>query len=425
MKNPFANTFFRDGAIAGVANLLTNVGSFVFYSAAAHALGPSTGGLFLALVAAALLTSMLANIAGVALTPEIARFRAADDRGGVRAHATRAALGWLGSSFVLGLLALALARPGEALFHLDDPLLLLETAAVVSANALLFLTRAFVQAIARFDVYAASNLIETGLKFASAFMILRSPSLRLTIGVLAGVLAFAAVATAWPIVAYVRRAVGAARLSRDERNAAGSLIAAFSALAVMTFADGIIARNLLPPFDAGLYNAAALAGRALMSALSFVPLVVLAKMPLAKGADRGDRMFYAAVVACCLAAIAIFARFPAFILIAVGGQAFLTGAPLVALYGIAASALAMSNLVVSYRLSRGARTIGRVLVAIAAAEVVAMLVYHPNAVALVTVLIAGHSAAFIASCITGSRVQFARSSRERQTGESSLGSSIT
>nr|QOL00455.1 hypothetical protein [uncultured organism] len=425
MKRLFASALVRDGAVAGAANLLANGGSFVYYSAAAHALGPATGGLFLALIAAALLISVFANIAGVALTPDVARLHAANDRGGVRVLAGRAALGWLASGIALIVVALALTGPGESLFHLDDPVLLIETGAVVAANALLFLTRAFVQAIARFDVYAWSNVVETILKAIAAGAIVAFPSLRLTIGSLAAVLALSALFTAWPVFAYVRRARPVVP-AFAQRSGVRSLIAAFSALAVMTFADGIIARHMLAPFDAGLYNAAALAGRALMSALGFLPLVILSKLAHDREeSERGDRFFYAAVGACCLGAIAIFALFPTFILIAVGGRAYVAGAPLVALYGIAASALSMTNVVVSYRISRGARTIGRVLIVIAAAELAAMLVYHPSAAALVDVLIAGHTLALVGSCLTGARPQRSRRAIDAQTGARSAGSSTT
>jgi hypothetical protein len=185
------------------------------------------------------------------------------------------------------------------------------------------------------------------------------------------------------------------------------LLGAFTAIALMSFSDGIIARHTLAAYDAGLYNAAALAGRALMSALGFLPVVILARV----GHDRDRKagfglLAYAVTAAACVMAIALFAIAPRAILAAIGGSAYLAGAPLVALYGIAAAALAMTNVVVSYRIGRGARFLGRVLLAVAAGEIGAMLWYHPSAASLVAVVIAGHTVALLASVATDPRLRF-------------------
>jgi O-antigen/teichoic acid export membrane protein len=166
----------------------------------------------------------------------------------------------------------------------------------------------------------------------------------------------------------------------------------------MTFSDGIIARHSLSATDAGLYNAAALSGRALMAILSFMPAVILAKLPhrAAGEPEFGIRAFIVAG-AICLGAVCFFALFPVQILSAVGGAAYRTGAPLVAVYGIAAAALAMANIIAIYRIGKGVLRLGFALVAAAACEIGTMLLVAPSAVNLVSVVVAGHVGALLLS----------------------------
>jgi len=355
----------------------------------------------LALVAAILLGSTVTNVLGGALIVDVARLHAAGLREVIGALERALLVWWAGGILAVAVSSMIFQAAVQSLFHVIDTRLITLTIVGLAANALLLPARALLQATGRFGAFAWSNAAEGLAKIASAAVVVLRPTLLTGVGSFAAALIIAAALTVAFIFPDLREPQPQRRYRLlDSARDALPLLAAIGGLTMMTFVDGIIARYVFSPEQAGLYNAVALAGRALMTVLAFLPSVLLAKVVEQREGDHSvARTSFMFAGAGSLVAVVIFALIPRTILALVGGNAFLDGSPLVALYGIAAAALSLALLVGSYRIARGAAWLGPAIVAIAACEVVAMSIYHPTPAAMVHVVVAGHATALIVASL--------------------------
>jgi O-antigen/teichoic acid export membrane protein len=180
---------------------------------------------------------------------------------------------------------------------------------------------------------------------------------------------------------------------------------AMGALTVMTFFDAIAARHFLSAREAGLYNAAALAGRALMTVLAFVPSVLLPKVRERVATDGDTNAVVAPAIAftaaVCLVALAVFTFAPRFVAVFVGGRAYAGAAYLIPLYGIAASALAVTSVLATIHAAHDRVRVGGSLLVVMALEVTGVVVMHDSAMTILRVIVAGHVAALLAVVVFG------------------------
>jgi O-antigen/teichoic acid export membrane protein len=284
-------------------------------------------------------------------------------------------------------------------FHIDAPWVAPSAALIVIATAGLLLARGFLQGVGEFRRLALSNLAEAIAKAVAAGVIV------------SGAAGFAGALVAFGIALLAALGVSALLLSvhadhprePDEgsdllRNAA-PVFTAMGAITVMTFFDAIAARHFLSAREAGLYNAAALAGRALMSVLAFVPSVLLPKVRERVATDgdakavAGPAVAFTAMV--CLASLAIFTFEPRFVAVFVGGRAYADAAYLIPLYGIASSALAVTSVVATIHAAHGRRWVGGVLIVVMACEVAGVVVLHDSALTILRIIVAGHVTALL------------------------------
>ena len=394
---------YRGGAFAVVAYGLMSVATFVFYGASSRRLGVEDGGTFLALVASITLPSVVIAVLVSTLTPTIARWVALGEPQRV-SGLIRGAAPPLGVA-ALAVLALSVAAhgPAAAFLHLPSAATVVAAAVATIAFTALQLTRVLMQATGRFAEYGISNLIETATKCAAAAALVAAvPSVETAAIAFACALAVPAVYALAVVAGFVRAHPAAAGGLRSAYAGSLPVMAVLTALTVLTLYDAIVARRFLDAYQAGLYNAAALVGRALLSLLGIIPalLMPIVASRTAVGSDA-NAIFRAAIVLTATAAgvVVLFCALrPDLIVGAFAGGAFRPAAPLVAPYALAASALALAGLIVTHEVGAG-RPPAFAVTAVALAEICTALAYHPSAERLIAVVLCGHAALLLASIV--------------------------
>jgi len=386
---------YRDSALAAAATLLSNGATYVLYVAAAHALGLESGGSFLAIVATIQLLSTIASVVGMSLTLDVATYRSRTAERNIVALVRAILRWWLIASTAMCLCVLLFHRTLDAFFHIADDGVMYFASLALASNALLLLVRAFLQGLGKFAALLRSSGIEAALKIGASVAIVVVPALSIAVASLAAALCIAAVTSLIFIRPFLKYRADVAS-ERIPLLRSSALVIALGGLAMMTFADGIIARHFLPLAESGVYNAVALGGRVLITFLAFLPSVMLSKIDRQRPGDHSLAVnVFGAVIVAGSVAVVIFAAFPRLIIVVVAGPAFESGAPLVAPYGVAAAFLALATVVASYRIARGARWVGPAVAVVAIGETAALLTYHPSAAAVVKVVLAGHVLAVV------------------------------
>jgi O-antigen/teichoic acid export membrane protein len=400
-----ATGFASDGALAGVSAIVANAASYVFYTAATRALGVSDGGALLAVIAAALMLSVPVGVAGLGLSGVVSHLRAIGDDGAVSAVLRRTTLVYAVTAALVLVAGVAGAQLVGAFFHVDQPLVALAGALIVVATAGLLLVRGFLQGFGEFRSLAASNVAEGVAKAAAAagVLVLR-PHFSAALAAFGGALLVAFAVSAALLYAHGGHHPPADRRAGTLRRAV-PVVTAMGALTVMTFFDAIAARHYLAAHEAGLYNAAALAGRALMTLLAFVPAVLLPKVR-ERAATSGDTravmlpaIAFTTVV--CAASLAVFVLAPHFVAIVIGGRAYADAAPLIPLYGVAAGALAIAGVVATYHAGHDRGYVGAALLVVMAAELTGILAFHDRASTILHVIVVGHVGALATAIAVG------------------------
>jgi O-antigen/teichoic acid export membrane protein len=187
-------------------------------------------------------------------------------------------------------------------------------------------------------------------------------------------------------------------------------------LNLLLFYDVILAKRYLDAHSAGLYGAAALCGRALYAVTVFVPTVLLPQTAGRAALGQRTRWLFAqalgTVAVLCLAACVLYALVPRFVITAVAGRAFASGAPFVLPYVVAISAVATANMVATYNIARNRLRFVVPLLCVAAGEVVAVVVRHRSAADLLQTIVVGHALALLACMSSLGRVR----AQARRTG---------
>jgi O-antigen/teichoic acid export membrane protein len=379
-----------------------NVFTYIYYALVTRAVGVDAAGFFFSLVSAILVASLPAAIGGnvvakMTADAQVARNAAAVGVMGATATAALVPVGML----VLTSTLLALPLVKQWLHSSDSLTIILASISLVFA-LVLFLQRAVFQGGGRFRDFIVSNLVEGGIKaVAGAATWLLHGGVRLAL--LGYVVATAA---AFGFGARVLRG------ARPEFRFATPLLLhrmlaialPVTALYAVTFADVILVQNKLDARSSGLYGSVALLGRALVTALQFIPTILLprAAHDRKKGRSPVEALLAAAgltvaAIACALVAAAFFAK-PLVTIIA--GGAFVDAAPLLFPYLIGMGALALASVLTSYLIGREQLTFGYPLIVLAAAEIFVIALYHPTPMAVVYVVAIGHCTLLVC-CMIG------------------------
>jgi O-antigen/teichoic acid export membrane protein len=400
-------SFLKEGALAGVSALAVNASTFAFYIASLRSLGVVAGGTLLSIVAASLMICVPATIGGLAFGTAAARLIRDGNVIELRKLGALVLIIALSYSFAIGIVGILLAPYLAHSLHDISPQTLLYAALLLVASIPLAGLRSVIQGAGALSLLVTSNLIETiGRVGLSAILLLHPQPIDQAILGLAGVLGVATLFSVGGVVRALGVSAGLPHRSRELFVSIAPTLVTMGSLTILTFFDAVATRVFLSPRESGLYNAAALAGRALMTLLAFAPATIMPKVASADpdSEERTKIVLQALTVSLvvCLCASAFFLALPGLVIRLIAGAQFAQAASLVGVYGVAASALALATIIASIELGQGGVRIAYYVAVAAIIEVIAIVVYHPNAVAVVGVVAGCHTLALVAAVVGGS-----------------------
>jgi O-antigen/teichoic acid export membrane protein len=394
----------RYGAVVFAAQTAVNVFSFIFHVVVSRRVGVVLYGELNALLAGFAILSVPATILTTVVVKYAAEFRALDDAPRLRALVLRIGFGLGGIALLLVPLGVLAAPVVGGYLHVAAAGVVVLGVVMLALNLVLPVLRGVLQGVEHFTAYAISAALEAVVKVALALAFTA-----LGWGVAGALGAWAlgsAVSLAYTFgVLYARYGgqphsslrIDYARLGRTSAKVALATLL----IAAMGFGDVVIVKHYFDPQTAGLYGAAALSGKMLFWLVAFVPAVVL---PRAAGlAGRGERA--SSILVPAFGAIALlagggllaYAFFPATIVTTLAGGAFVSAAPLVFPYGVAATLLAMLNTIVFFKVGLHRFDFLVPLTLVVLAELVAVILRHATPQQVIEILIAGNSVALLAS----------------------------
>jgi O-antigen/teichoic acid export membrane protein len=378
----------RAGAVLSLATLILNGGAYLYNVACIRYLGSRVYGDVAAMLALFALISMpLASIQTL-LAREIAQLSSVGAIGALLRRST-----WIAAAIGLTLVAVGvmLVQPIRGLLNVAS-----SSIVVAGISALFFAVVAvvllgFLQGLLRFNAlsltYAAGGLGRVIL-VVPALLLGFGATGALFVNTLAGFIGCAIAAIALRGLWQLRTAEAAPRLDRPQ---AGVLLVGSLAFASLTNVDILLAAYFFSGSVAGVYAAAALAGKIVLFLPAAIVTVLLPKAATRAAAGFASRRILLASLAVtlviCLAATAFLALVPENLLVLAFGNDFRQATALLGWFGLAMTAGALVNVYLSvYFAERNARFPLLVLGA-AAAQIVAVCVWHPNprSIVLVTV----------------------------------------
>ena len=380
--------------------MAANVLGYVFYALVSRTLGVEGYGTFSSLLAIVLIVSAPSLIGQMIIAKLASDFSLEPQRlsGLVRAIDRIT----LAISALPALALAALSLPIANFLHLNDPLLVVLAACSLCGAISLPFLRGVLQGTSAFGPFALSTVVEAFGKALCAPLLGVVAGVRGALGGLAVGYVAAALYTFVAGRAHGRGEAAHLSLRGVARTSAAVGLAVFC-LNVLLLYDVVLAKRYLDAHTAGLYGAAALACRALYAVIAFVPTVLL---PQAAGrAARGQRtrgLFSQALlvtVAISLAACALYAYAPGFVVVAIAGRRFASAALFLLPYIVAMSALATANVIATYNIARGRMGFVVPLGLVAVGEVVSVVVRHRSAADILQTILIGHAVALLA-CAT-------------------------
>jgi O-antigen/teichoic acid export membrane protein len=387
----------RHGAIVFGGVAMANIFGYLFYMLIGRRAGVETYGVVTSLLSAVLVLAAPAIVIQLIVARLAADLEARGDVAAIRKLSDIATI-WTGAAaLVLVAAGLVWRNALAGFFNLTD-----SSPIVVSVIAFGFLTvvaaqRGVFQGSHRFGDFSASMSIEGVVKVCVGVPLVTVLGAS---GALLGIAASQVLAFAYSLVAFrARFGMQRAPLALDR-----NLILRVSShvglgqltFTVLTFYDVPLIKHAFDARSAGLYAAAALVGRAVLAASSFVPTLVMPKATARAASGRSPLPLLGAGIAlsASIVVVAVGAAFvaPRFTVELIAGHAFGDAAPLVLPYVAATSALALANVVAAYKMGLHRYDFVVPALIVAVAEVVVFWCWHPTLTAAVLVLLCGHAA---------------------------------
>ena len=392
-----ASSFARSGMFVFAAVILGNAVNYAYLLLLGRLLSILDYGVVISLVSAVLLVNGAGSVVQTVTAKLAADLRAADDAERMSAFL----LGINRVAFVVaggfGLLSLACAGEVSDYLHLDHPEYAAVAGIIAALGFIILFQRGCLQGFGYFRDYAISSVLDVVrtilvVPLTRAFGIL---------GSLSAMLAAMLVSVLYANVALFRH-VGGARgkaapldLRRMAVTATATGASSFG-VAFLMFYDVVLARHFLVPFEAGLYGAAAIAGRVLFTTVSFLPTILLPHISIRT--TRGSpvtAILFAAIIVSALgigpfAVVSAFA--PELMIRILAGSRFAAAASLVLPYVLAAGALALANVLSSYAVGRHRFSFVPYMWIIGVLEVTLVSLRHGSAREIVEDILAGHGA---------------------------------
>jgi O-antigen/teichoic acid export membrane protein len=410
-RAPGVRDFYRQGALVFAGLIASNILTYVLYATVARAVGVDLAGLFLSVVSAIMIGALPAIVAGYVIAKLAADAQGRDDAGTINALGLYATVSIVPVAIIVTIASVIAAGPLRLLFRTGDTAVIALAAAAFGLTFVMLIQRAVLQGAGRFGAYVVSNLIEGSLKAAAGLITLvQHGGVRLALSGFVLAVFAAAGFNAVQMVGQLPRARLSLPGSTFLRHFVGIALP-IAALTAVTFADVVLVRRFLDTYDSGLYSAVALVGRAALTALGFVPTVLMPRAAAALAAGQSSVRLLAA--ACAVTAGAVFAALilaalvPGTLIALIAGRAFLAASPYVLEYVTGMGALAGATVLTSYLIAIERRGFVIPMTVVACGEVLAIALQHSDLWTVVRIVLVGHST-MLACCIVDVLLLLAR-----------------
>lgn len=398
-----ASSFLRHGALTFSALALLNASAFAFHAFASRALGVGRYGALYALLSLLPLFALPATVVATVVSKVSAEIYAAGDAAVCGSLLTRVKVVsiYIAAAVAVGSAAIGVFAARYLHVTLFEVGLL---AALICMTTLVAPLRAFSQGTSDFRGFTASCAIEGMLKTAcgAALVFVGFGSA----GALGGYV-FGMVVTmvyTWRRLSLRWITDGSATFHIDLRRTFMTLSGSAALVLTTTtlsYADAVVVKHYFVPSQAGLYAAAALSGKILLFATSFLPLVMLPKAAARSARTESAWPLFAGAIgvwgglsACGLL---IFYLWSGGLLRILVGPEFSAAARLGLPYAVAMVLLAGMNVTASFKLAIHRMDFVTPFVFLAVAEIVTIAAYHPSLLRVIQVLIVGNALGFCAS----------------------------
>lgn len=392
----------RHGALVFGGVVIANVFNYLYYMLIARQAGVEIYGVVTALTSAMILLLTPGTIGQLIAARLAADLEARRDNAALRTLAD-VLTNWTTVIAVIVVAVGVLFREAIAsFFNLSDSVPVVVATASLGIYAVVVVQRGILQGAHQFGALAVSSSID--------------PILRVLVGVpligvlgatggLIGVAAGALIALAYSF--YIFRAkFGTARAPIALDRALILRVISHVGLGQLTFTvlsfyDVPLIKHSFDARSAGLYAAAALVGRAVVAAVSFVPTLVMPKASerVVVGRSPLPLLWASLGLAALIIGVAVLAAFvaPRFVVTLISGKAFSEAAPLVLPYTVASGALSMANVVAAYKMGLHRYDFVVPCLIIAAAEITVLAMWHPTLQTVVAILAIGQIALLAAT----------------------------
>jgi O-antigen/teichoic acid export membrane protein len=394
-------------ALAFTATMLPSAFFFVYHFALSRQLGIERYGALSSLISLLVISSVPSGIAAVVVMKYTAEFRAVEDTARLRAFVYRS----LQVASAVGLFAFLGAALGAAAIasylQIPDVEAIRIVALVLGLSLVVPLLRAVLQGSQDYGRLAISMTIDAvGRAVFGIALVHAGFGL---VGAIGGIAIATGLSLAYTVVAVLRPLRGSwlpltidvRRLIQSSAGVATSAV--FGTM--LGFVDVPMVKHFFSAHDAGLYGAASLAGKVVLYALGFVPMLVIPKAAarIARGEPTPivwmSALGVTAVVS--IPALLALAYFPQLILRVLTGPAFLGAAPLLVMYGTAMAFLAGLTALSSYCVAVHRFHYLVPLGVAAIGEVLAIQQFHESLTQILVILIAANAIGFFGTLVLG------------------------
>jgi len=405
-------SFAADAALVSGGALAANILNYVFHFTLSRKLGPDGYGSLATLLAIAMIAGVVGSSIGTVAMQETARLWATHRDATIVAFGRRMLRSAAGIGALVGVAALALSIPLSGYLHITDRLAWTGLAFALFAGIVAAYARGAIQGAHRFGFYAASLVAESTVKLLVGFVLVTAGFA--VGGAIAGVAVGLVVGIA---VALASLLAGASSDVDDYRAAqfggsATRLAVIYAASMALMFVDTVFAKHALSADDAGYYTAAGLIARIIPFGIGLIVPLVTPKAAAARHTDRAALARLLAVtfgiaLAGTLLALGLMEALPQMLVSLTFGAKFSSSAPLLQLYAVDTSLLALGLLGTSYLAAIGEYGIAPWLVAAVAFEAGAMAIWGATPYRLLSIAIAGNAlvlpaiAALVARSVRG------------------------
>jgi O-antigen/teichoic acid export membrane protein len=396
--------FARHGLIVFGGVAVASVFNYLYYMLLGRRVGVEGYGIVTALASTLLVIGAPAVVGQLIAARLAADLNARNDRAALRRLADVMTWWGLGAGALVVLAGVIFRQPLASFFNLSDATPVVVTAVALGLYAIVNLQRGVLQGAHRFEAFSLSQAIESLVKVIAGVLLAVALG---AAGGLAGIAVGLIIALLFNLFSFralfgTTRAPIALDRSLVVRVVSHVGIGWFT-LTVLAFYDVPLIKHVFDSRSAGLYAAASLVGRAVLSAVSFIPTLVMPKANarIAEGKSPLPLLGAALGIAALIVAVSIGAAAlaPRLLVTLIAGKAFGDAAPLVLLYVVAAGSLALANVAAAYKMGLHRYDFVAPALALAVAEVLVIVLWHPTLLAVVTVLAVGHTCVFASTLI--------------------------